>query len=98
MAAIDKVNNIINEELLAYKKWLQEAPKRAFMANCKILVHKKVRGVLVSETGDIDDLVTKEYTDEIMRKLMKKKNKLLSSNNLEEMIDEQISLITEMCI
>ena len=98
MAAIDNVKTIINEELLAYKKWLQEAPKRAFMANFKILVHKKVSGFLVSDTGDIDDFATKTYTDEIMRKLMKKENKLLYSKNLEEMIDEQISLLTEMCI
>ncbi len=98
MAAIDKVKTIINEELLAFKKWLQESPKRAFMANFKILVNKKVKDFLVNDTGDIDDFVAKTYTNEIMRKLMKKENKLLSSNNLEEMIDEQISLLMEMCI
>ena len=61
-------------------------------------MNKKVKDFLVNDTGDIDDFVAKTYTDEIMRKLMKKEHKLLSSNNLEEMIDEQISLLTEMCI
>jgi len=42
-AAMDKVNNIINEELSIYQEWLKEAPFRQFLAEYKIVVKDKVK-------------------------------------------------------
>ena len=92
LAAIDKVHNIINEELSTYIEWLHKAPQRESLVRYKKVVSQKIKNYLVADAGQDTSESEKLFTDQIMRKLIKKNEALLSSEDIDAIIDEQFAL------
>jgi glutamyl-tRNA reductase len=90
LSALNKVNNIINEEIPVYLDWLQSAPLRTFLAEYKIVVNKKVKGYFEDETED-DKIKT--VTNHVMRKLMSETETLKSLSKIDAIILEQTLLL-----
>jgi glutamyl-tRNA reductase len=91
-AAMDKVNNIINEELSIYKEWLKDAPLRQFLAEYKIVVKDKVKDYFKETSEDYNSQKIKTVTNQVMRKLMAETETLKSISKIDTLISEQVSL------
>ena len=98
LAAVGKVDEIIDEELSVYNEWLQEAPFRAFLAKHKIEVYQKVKGHFEADTDAYDHQAIKTVTNRIIRKLIKQTNTSTSSEEMDALIAEQASLVKKACI
>ncbi|MBT8300186.1 MAG: hypothetical protein KJO63_02530 [Maribacter sp.] len=94
MAAIGEVTNILTEELEAYKKWLQDAPLRAFLAEYKIIVNQKVAQYFDANNKEPHKETIKTITDRVIRKLRKKTLRPISSEEMEMVIEEQSSFVS----
>lgn len=91
-AAMDKVNNIINEELSIYQEWLKEAPFRQFLAEYKIVVKDKVKDYFKEASEDYNSKKIKTVTNQVMRKLMAETDLLKSKEKIDTIISEQMAL------
>ncbi len=98
LAAISKVDEIIAEELSTYNEWLQEAPLRAFLAKYKIVVNQKVKSYLEADKGECNLKITKTVTNRIMRELIKQNEMSLPFEEVDIIINEQVSLLKEMYV
>ena len=94
MAAIGEVTSILTEELEAYKKWLQDAPLRAFLAEYKIIVNQKVVEYFDENNKESNTETIKTITDRVIRKLRKKTLRPMSSKEMEMAIEEQSAFIS----
>lgn len=88
VAATDAVNFIISEEVQAYCEWLQDAPLRALLAELKIKVSKKVK---TRFENNIEDSNIKKITNQVMKKLMMKKESSISDDKIDFLISDEIS-------
>lgn len=88
-AAIGEVTSILTEELGIYKEWLQEAPLRAFLAEYKIIVNKKVVDYFDANDKELNMQNVKTITDRVVRKLRKKTLRPISIKEMEDAIAEQ---------
>jgi len=91
-AAMDKVNNIINEELSIYQEWLKDAPFRQFLAEYKIVVKDKVKSYFNEASEDYNSKKIKTVTNQVMRKLMAETDLLKSKEKIDAIISEQMAL------
>ena len=89
-AATDAVNLIISEEVQAYCEWLQNAPLRAILAELKIKVRKRVK---TRFENNIEDSNLKKITNQVMKKLMVKKELTISDDNIDFVISDEIATI-----
>ncbi len=88
-AAIGEVTSILTEELSTYIEWLQEAPLRAFLAEYKIIVNKKVVDYFDANDKELNMQNVKTITDRVVRKLRKKTLRPISTKEMEDAIAEQ---------
>jgi glutamyl-tRNA reductase len=88
-AAIGEVTSILTEELSTYIEWLQEAPLRAFLAEYKIIVNKKVVDYFDANDKELNMQNVKTITDRVVRKLRKKTLRPISTKEMEDAITEQ---------
>jgi len=92
LAAIDKVDLIIDEELEIYCKWIQEAPLRALLKKHKITVNQKVSDYFEIDT---EKKMIDTVSNNVMRKLMSHPEKFDSDIEMNTVISEQISILTK---
>jgi glutamyl-tRNA reductase len=92
ISSIGQVNAIIKEELKAYLAWYREAPLRAFLAEYKIELNRKVVKFYQARSGDYTEETISTVTDRVMRKLMKETRKNMPSEALETIIREHAVL------
>jgi glutamyl-tRNA reductase len=90
IAATDAVNLIISEEVQAYCEWLQNAPLRAILAELKIKVRKRVK---TRFENNIEDSNLKKITNQVMKKLMVKKELTISDDKIDFVISDEIATI-----
>lgn len=90
IAAKDKVNFIISEEIESYNEWLQAAPLRAMLAEFKITVSNKVLGHL--DANKESDRI-KIVTNQVMKKIMVKNQISISSEDIDSLISNEIALL-----
>ena len=90
LAATNKVNSIIDEEIVFYKEWLEEAPLRALLAQFKIKVKAIVKTQL---NGAGDNSKIKLVTNQVMKKLIAQNQISLSACNIDTLISDEISLL-----
>lgn len=91
--AIDAVRAILQEELLSYTEWLQEAPLRSFLAEHKIIVQQKVMNHFEAGVEEQDPEVVKTITDQVIRKLRKQTVPSITPEKIDNAIAEQISFL-----
>lgn len=90
LAATDKVNAIIKEEISSYCEWLQNAPLRALLAEFKIKVNSKVK----TRFGEAaEEANIKLITDQVMKKIIAKNQTTISSGDIDTLISKEISLL-----
>ena len=92
-AAIGKVKEVIQEELLVYTQWLQSAPLRAFLAEYKIFVNQKVIDYLETDSGGYDLQTVKTVTDRVIRRVKRHTNQAMSLEEMNAVIAEQVSFL-----
>ena len=90
-AAIDKVNEIIAEELSIFNTWLKEAPLRDLLGEYKILIDQKVKDFFEANT-DVSDM--KMISNQVMRTLIKNPEALAHSEKVDSLITEQIVVLS----
>ena len=90
IAATSEVNLIINEEIESYVEWLEGASLRAFLAEFKIKVNKKVK---TQFDTNIEDPKIKIVTNQVMRKLMAQNQISIAINDIDSLISDEISLL-----
>jgi glutamyl-tRNA reductase len=93
LAALNKVNNIINEEIPVYLDWLQSAPLRSFLAEYKIVINEKVKDYFKGEKDENMEQKVNSVTNQVMRKLMAETEALKSLSKIDAIIFEQTSLL-----
>ena len=90
IAATDAVNLILSEEVQAYCEWLQNAPLRAILAELKIKVRKRVK---TRFENNIEDSNLKKITNQVMKKLMVKKELTISDDKIDFVISDEIATL-----
>lgn len=88
--AVGAVNQILENELKAYVSWCHKAPKRAILADYKIILHNKVTRFYDSQGLNPDMGEITQVTDRVMRKLLKNEQFALSDTKLETIIKRQL--------
>ena len=90
-AAIDKVKEIIDQELSIFGTWLKEAPLRDLLGEYKILIDQKVKDFFEEDT-DASDM--KMISNQVMRALFKNPEVLTHSEKADSLITEQIAVLS----
>jgi len=88
VAAIEKVNGILEEELLGYMEWYREAPLREFLGEFKITLVRQVEDYYEKQSVSYDASTISKVADRVMRKLMKQTQVNISSEKLETLIEQ----------
>ncbi len=93
LAAISKVDTIIEEELLTFINWHQGAQLRMFLNEYKSKVNQKVRDYFEAESEDYDLQVVKTVTDRVVRKSIKQTKEVMDFEDMDALIAEQASYL-----
>jgi glutamyl-tRNA reductase len=93
LAAIGKVDKIIDEELSAYIEWCQEAPLRALLAEYKLKVNKEVLNYFEARKKACDLPTVQTITNVIIRKSLKRSEVSMPKAEMEAIITEHASIL-----
>lgn len=88
VSAIGQVNNIIAEELKAYADWYRDAPLRAFLAEYKIELTRKIEAYYEEQDAAYTDETIATVSHRVMRKLMQGGRTKMPAEVLDTMIRE----------
>ncbi|WP_242203993.1 glutamyl-tRNA reductase [Aestuariivivens insulae] len=91
LAAIDTINIIINEEILAFEQWLQKAPLRNLLIELKTEVKHKIKAYLYNHSKAAHNTKVETLTNLVMKKLIHSKTQY-GSFNIDTIISNHIAL------
>jgi glutamyl-tRNA reductase len=89
LSAIAKVEEIISDELLAYREWVEKASLRLLLAESKVKVNKKIKSYF---EADIEELCIQSNTNQIMGQLVKQIESSMSTDKIDALITKEVSL------
>lgn len=92
ISAIGKVNNIIAEELNSYTDWYRDAPLRAFLAEYKIVLTRKIEQFYDEQDAEYTEETVATVSHRVMRKLMQGGRPNIPSEVLDTIIREHAVL------
>jgi glutamyl-tRNA reductase len=87
--ALEAVYRINGEELLAFKKWLKEAPLRKVLANQKITVYKGAAGYLKKNKSIQDPEMIRIVTNRVLRQLYHQSASTEAKDKILDLIEDQ---------
>ena len=90
LAATDKVNAIIFEEIASYNEWLEGASLRALLAELKITLNNKIKTYF---DPNLEDSNIKLVTNQIMKKLIVNNQISSSPEDIDTLISNEISML-----
>ena len=96
--AIDLVAIIISEELSDYSEWLQESSFRESLSKHKLVVTEKLHEYFENNVIENSEEIFKIVTNRILKKLIKRNNAEISSEEIEAIILEQVRSLTEALV
>ncbi len=96
--AIDGVNVIITEELSGYSEWLQEATFRESLAEQKRIVTQKLNTYFENNSFEYSEDLFKIVTNRIIKEIIKLNNPSITSEEIDVIIFEELSNLTEACV
>ena len=96
--SVDPVNLIITEELLDYSEWLQESSFRETLSKQKLLVTQKLQDYFKNDPIENSEELLKIVTNRILKELIKRNNTAISSEEIDTIIFEQVSSLTEALV
>lgn len=96
--AVDLVNIIITEVLSDYSEWLQDASFRESLLKQKRIVTQKLKGYFDNYTVENSEELFKITTNRVLKEIIKRNNTEMSSEEIDTIISEQHSFLTEVSI
>lgn len=94
MAAIVKVEDVLNDEMEAYLKWLEMASLRNTVAQHKEKIFKKVQAYLAEEAPANDLETAHLLTNQVIKKIFSASDSFdYSSGEIEKMIQQQAPVV-----
>ncbi len=92
VSAIGQVNNIIAEELKTYADWYRDAPLRAFLAEYKIVLTRKIEAFYDEQDADYTEETIAIVSHRVIRKLMQGGRTNMPAEVLDTMIRDHAVL------
>lgn len=92
IAAVQQVNAVKEAELEQFKKWYQEAPLRALLADYKISLKHKIAGYLKNRDKPYDKARIQLISNRIMRNLIKQADHNFQTDNIEALVAQHTYL------
>ena len=96
--AVELVNVIINEVLIDYSKWLQDASFRESLLKQKRIVTQKLQGNFDNNTFKNSEEFLKITTNRVLKEIIKRNNTKMSSEEIDTIISEQHASMTEALV
>jgi len=96
LAAVEDVENIIQEEFSNFKNWLDDATLRDYLIKSKKSINQKVLQYLKTHDLEFDTQKVQEVTNKVMRKLMAQSNSKVSIKKMEALIEHQVASLNEV--
>lgn len=95
-ASVGNVNTIIAEELLLYNEWVQKASLRMQLVEYKMVANQKIKNYFEATAKEYSHQTTKTITNRIMKKLMKQTETLTPFEEIDTIINEQVSFLVDL--
>jgi glutamyl-tRNA reductase len=94
--AIERVIIIITEELSGYSEWLQQATFRESLVDQKRIIFQKLNIYFKNNSFEYSEDLFKIVTNRILKEIIKLNSPSITSKELDVIISQQLSHLTEV--